>query len=146
ACPTDALSEPRMLDATRCISYLTIELKGAIPEELRDQIGGLIYGCDICQEVCPWNVRFAKTLPDDSPYHPRTVLAGKDARTLAHELLTMSREEFSVAFKGSPMKRAKLRGLKRNAAVVLGNVGTADDADVLTRALDNEEPLVREHA
>jgi epoxyqueuosine reductase len=74
------------------------------------------------------------------------VLAEKDARTLARELLAMSQEEFSVAFRKSPMKRAKLRGLKRNAAVVLGNVGTAEDVDVLTRALADPEPLVREHA
>jgi epoxyqueuosine reductase len=73
-------------------------------------------------------------------------LGGKDARTLARELLGMSQAEFSAAFKGSPMKRAKLRGLKRNAAVVLGNVGTTEDLDVLTRALDGPEPLVREHA
>jgi epoxyqueuosine reductase len=96
--------------------------------------------------VCPWNVRFARGLPEDSPYAAREVLGGRDARTLARELLGMSQEEFSAAFKGSPMKRAKLRGLQRNAAVVLGNVGTADDVDVLTRALDDPEPLVREHA
>jgi epoxyqueuosine reductase QueG len=98
------------------------------------------------QDVCPWNVRFAKELPDDSPYAAREALGGKDARTLARELLGMTQEEFSAAFKGSPMKRAKLRGLKRNAAVVLGNVGTADDVDALTRALDDPEPLVSEHA
>jgi len=76
----------------------------------------------------------------------RGTLGANDARTLARELLGMTHSEFSAAFKGSPMKRAKLRGLKRNAAVVLGNVGTTDDAGVLTRALDDEEPLVREHA
>jgi epoxyqueuosine reductase QueG len=81
-----------------------------------------------------------------SPLQPRAAIAQKDARTLARELLAMTQEEFSAAFKGSPMKRAKLRGLKRNAAVVLGNVGTLEDVDVLTRALDDEEPLVREHA
>ncbi|WP_158508750.1 HEAT repeat domain-containing protein [Gemmatirosa kalamazoonensis] len=91
-------------------------------------------------------MRFSKELPNDSPYAPREALAGKDARTLARALLGMTQAEFSAAFKGSPMKRAKLRGLKRNAAVVLGNVGTADDVGVLTRALDDEEPLVREHA
>ncbi|HWI14186.1 MAG TPA: HEAT repeat domain-containing protein [Burkholderiales bacterium] len=96
--------------------------------------------------MCPWNLRFAKALPAESPYRPRAALVGKDARTLARDILAMTPEEFSAAFKGSPMKRAKLRGLKRNAAVVLGNVGTADDADVLTRALDDDEPLVREHA
>jgi epoxyqueuosine reductase len=146
ACPTQALVAPRVLDATRCISYLTIELKGAIPEDLRDPIGELVYGCDICQEVCPWNTRFAKALPDDSPYAPRAVLEAKDARTLAHELLDMTLEEFNTAFKGSPMKRAKLRGLKRNAAVVLGNLGTSEDVTVLERALGDAEPLVREHA
>jgi epoxyqueuosine reductase len=91
-------------------------------------------------------VKFAKALPNDSPYAAREVLARKDARQLARELLGMQQEEFSRAFRGSPMKRAKLRGLKRNAAVALGNVGTAEDVDVLTRALDDEEPLVRAHA
>jgi epoxyqueuosine reductase len=146
ACPTDAFVAPRVLDATRCISYLTIELKGAIPETLREPLGDHVYGCDVCQTCCPWNVRFSQALPNDSPYRPRDVVGNKDARTLARDLLGMTQPEFSAAFKGSPMKRAKLRGLKRNAAVVLGNVGTADDVDVLTRALDDEEPLVREHA
>src|ERR687890_631784 len=97
------------------------------------------------QTCCPFNVKFAQELKEPA-FAPRVALAGKDARTLARELLAMTQEEFSAAFKGSPMKRAKQRGLKRNAAVVLGNVGTADDADVLTRALDDPEPLVREHA
>jgi epoxyqueuosine reductase QueG len=96
--------------------------------------------------VCPWNVRLSRELPDDSPYAAREVLGAKDARTLARELLDMTQPEFSAAFKGSPMKRAKLRGLKRNAAVVLGNVGTAEDVEVLTRAMEDDEPLVREHA
>ena len=100
----------------------------------------------ISQSCCPRNTRFAKELPEDSPYQPREVIEGKDARTLAREILSMTQEEFSRTFKGSAMKRAKLRGLKRNAAVVLGNVGTADDVGVLTRALDDPEPLVREHA
>jgi len=146
ACPTEALLEPGVLDARRCISYLTIELKGTIPPDLREPIGGLVYGCDICQEVCPWNVRFARELPADSPYTAREALGANDARTLARDLVRMAQTDFSAAFKGSPMKRAKLRGLKRNAAVVLGNVGTPDDAGVLTGALDDEEPLVREHA
>ena len=146
ACPTNALVEPRVLDATRCISYLTIELKGAIPEDLRAPSGELLYGCDICQEVCPWNEKFATALAEGSPFAPRGALGGKDSRTLARELLAMTQEDFSAAFRGSPMKRAKLRGLKRNAAVTLGNVGDARDVDVLTRALDDAEPLVREHA
>ena len=145
ACPTGAFVAPRTLDATRCISYLTIELKGAIPEALREGVGGLVYGCDVCQTCCPWNIRFSRELGEPA-FAPREALAGKDARALAREVLGMRQEEFTRAFKGSPMKRAKLRGLKRNAAVVLGNVGTPDDVDVLTQALDDEEPLVREHA
>jgi len=152
ACPTGALVGPRELDATRCISYLTIELKEAIPEPLRARMGELLYGCDVCQTCCPFNIKFAQELKEPA-FAPREVLAGKDARQLARDLLGMTQEEFSAAFKGSPMKRAKLRGLKRNAAVVLGNpsagsgqAALADDLDVLTRALDDEEPLVREHA
>ena len=97
------------------------------------------------QDVCPWNQSFARELQTPE-FAPREFLAGKDARQLARDLSGMTQEEFSAAFKGSPMKRAKLRGLKRKAAVVLGNVGTADDVDVLTHALDEDEPLVREHA
>jgi len=124
ACPTGAIVAPRTLDATRCISYLTIELKGEIPVELREKVGSLIYGCDICQDVCPWNVRFAQ--PNRVPeFAPREFIAGRDARTLAQDLLAMSQEEFSAAFKNSPMKRAKLHGLKRNASVVLGNIGSS---------------------
>jgi epoxyqueuosine reductase len=121
ACPTDAFVAPRVLDATRCISYLTIEKKGEIPEELRQPVGGLIYGCDICQDVCPWNVRFSRKLKE-TVFVPREALAGKDPLTLARDLMKMSQDEFSTAFKRSPMKRAKLSGLKRNAAVVLGNL------------------------
>lgn len=124
ACPTGALTGPRVLDSNRCISYLTIELKGEIPEPMHAPIRDLIYGCDICQEVCPWNEKFALPLREKA-FKPRAVLAGKDGAALAAELLAMSDEEFRVAFKGSPMKRAKLRGLKRNAAVVLGNVPQA---------------------
>ena len=145
ACPTDALVAPRVLDARRCISYLTIELKGEIPPELREEVGGLVYGCDICQDVCPWNVRFSTGLSEPS-FAPRAAIAGKDARTLARDILAMDDEAFRIAFAGSPMKRAKLRGLKRNAAVVLGNVGTSADASALIAALDDAEPLVRDHA
>jgi epoxyqueuosine reductase len=95
--------------------------------------------------VCPWNRRFASE-NRELAFTPREALAGRDARMLAREILSMTQEEFSRAFQGSPMKRAKLRGLKRNAAVVLGNVGTVEDVPVLQQALDDEEPLVREHA
>jgi epoxyqueuosine reductase len=126
ACPTGAIVEPRVLDATRCISYLTIENKGEIPLALRESVGELIYGCDICQEVCPWNESFAQELREPA-FRAREAIAGKDAQTLARELVAMSQEEFSAAFRRSPMKRAKLAGLKRNAAVVLGNMGTSQD-------------------
>jgi len=97
------------------------------------------------EDVCPWNVRFARPL-GEAAFAPRDAIGAKDARTLARDLLGMTQAEFSGAFKGSPMKRAKLRGLKRNAAVVLGNVGTVEDAPILQQALDDPEPLVREHA
>ena len=144
ACPTAAIVEPRVLDAPRCISYLTIETKGPIPVELRESIGDRLYGCDICQDVCPWNVSFAKELSNES-LQPRDWLEG-DARTIAKSILAMDEDAFRKAFKGSAMKRAKLRGLKRDAAVVLGNVGTLEDVDVLARALEDQEPLVHEHA
>ena len=145
ACPTGALVAPRVLDATRCISYLTIELKGDVPDALREPIGSLLYGCDICQDVCPWNVSFARDLPKDSPFESRQALAGKEPRELAADLLSMDDERFRIVFKGSPMKRAKRRGLARNAAVVLGNIGTAEDLPALAAARADREPLVRRH-
>lgn len=122
ACPTGAIVDEHVLDSTRCISYLTIELKGDIPSEWHAAIGESIYGCDICQDVCPWNEKFARPVRD-AGFRPRSAVAGKDARTLAGELLEMSQDDFAAAYKGSPMKRAKLRGLKRNAALALRNVG-----------------------
>ena len=145
ACPTQALVEPRVLDATRCISYLTIELRGEIPEPLREPIGSLLYGCDICQDVCPWNVSFAQELREQA-LAPRASLAARSTRDLAREILAMDDEAFRATFRGSPMKRAKLRGLKRNAAVVLGNICDAADVPALTAALDDPEALVRHHA
>ena len=147
ACPTDAIVEPRVLDATKCISYLTIEAKGEIPSVLRESIGELLYGCDICQDVCPWNEKFSRALPEGSPFAPREALAAKDARTLARELLAMTQQEFSRAFSNSPMKRAKLRGLKRNAAVVLGNVGAMEEVGLLEHVRAEEpDEMIREHA
>ena len=95
--------------------------------------------------MCPWNERFATALREPA-FAPRAAIAGKDARTLARELLQMSQDEFSRAFSKSPMKRAKLRGLKRNAAVVLGNIGSDEDVPTLAAALSDPEPLVRGHA
>ncbi|MGI8618715.1 MAG: tRNA epoxyqueuosine(34) reductase QueG [Gemmatimonadaceae bacterium] len=121
ACPTDAFVAPRVLDATRCISYLTIELKGDIPEELHAGVGTNVYGCDVCQDVCPWNVSFSADARE-SAFAPREMIAAKDARTLALEILELDDESFRSAFRKSPLKRAKLRGLKRNASVVLANL------------------------
>ena len=131
ACPTQAIVEPRVLDATKCISYLTIEAKGEIPLALRESVGELIYGCDICQDVCPWNEKFSPALPEGSPFAARDAIAGKSARELARELVEMTQEEFSARFRKSPMKRAKLAGLKRNAAVVLDNVGMLEAVEPL---------------
>ncbi len=145
ACPTNAFVAPRVLDATLCISYLTIEQRGPIAETLREAIGERLYGCDTCQDVCPWNVKFARDATEPA-FAAREFIAGKDAQTLATEVLAMDDEAFRVVFKKSPIKRAKLRGLKRNAAVVLGNIGSEDELSVLTNALDDPEPLVREQA
>jgi epoxyqueuosine reductase len=120
ACPTSAFVEPRVLDATRCISYLTIESKGEIPDAFHEAIGSNVYGCDICQDVCPYNVKFARELREPA-FAPRAAIRDKNAETLARDLLAMGDEEFRSAFRRSPMKRAKRRGLARNAAVVLGN-------------------------
>jgi epoxyqueuosine reductase len=120
ACPTDAFVDARVLDATRCISYLTIELKGDIPENLHEGMGSNIYGCDICQEVCPYNVKFARELSEPA-FAARPAIRDKNAVTLANDLLNMGGDEFREAFRKSPMKRAKQSGLARNAAVVLKN-------------------------
>jgi epoxyqueuosine reductase len=145
ACPTGAFVEPRLLDATRCISYLTIELKGAIPEDLRSQMGTHIYGCDVCQDVCPWNIKFAQELGEPT-FAPRAAIGNRDAQSLARNLLAMNDDDFRAAFSGSPMKRARRRGLLRNAAVVLGNIGDEGDEAVLAVAATSHDPLVREHA
>lgn len=144
ACPTDAFEAPGVLDARRCISYLTIELRGEVPAELRALLGEHLFGCDVCQEVCPWNQKFARVLGEPA-FAASPGLAG-DARTLARELLAMSAEEYAARFAGSAMKRAKREGLRRNAALVLGNVGAADDVEALELASHDPEPVVRDAA
>jgi epoxyqueuosine reductase len=146
ACPTGALPAPRVLDATRCISYLTIEHRDSIPEALRAAIGDLLYGCDICNDVCPYNRKFSKELAEDSVFRPRAFLDGVPSRELALRVLGMGVPEYTELFRGSAMKRAKLSGLRRNAAVVLGNTGSAADLPALIMALGDEFPLVRGHA
>lgn len=140
ACPTECILPDRTIDASQCISYLTIELKGSISPELRPKMDNWIFGCDICQQVCPWNQRFAN--PDER-------LSGEtqiENPELTAEL-SLSPEEFNRKFKGNPIKRAKRRGYLRNVAVALGNSGQASVVPVLVESLKVEpEPLVRRHA
>jgi len=139
ACPTGAFVSPYVLDARRCISYLTIELKGFIPKHLRPLIGNHIFGCDICQEVCPYNV---KASPATGPFYaPRE---GLYAPALI-PLLLMHDGDFRRRFRGSPLLRAKRRGFLRNIAVALGNLRSAQAVDALVAALDDPEALVRGH-
>ena len=138
ACPTGAFVGPGLLDARRCISYLTIELKGSVPEELRPGLGDWLFGCDICQEVCPWN----RHAPAEGAEWPREDLVELDLV----ELLGLSPEEFRRRFKGTALMRTKRRGLLRNAALVLGNQGDPAALLALRRALDDPEQLVREAA
>lgn len=140
ACPTKAFVGPYILDARRCISYLTIELKGWMPRHLRPLVGNHIFGCDICQEVCPYNV---KASPSGEPgFAPRE---GLHAPELV-PLLLLNEEEFRRRFRGSPIRRAKRRGFLRNVAVALGNSGSEEAVPALTLALRDHEPLVRGHA
>ena len=121
ACPTSAFVEAGVLDATRCISYLTIELRGEIPGPQRADVGEHLFGCDICQDVCPWNVKFARE-PLDAAFVPRAAVAGKGARALAEEILALDESEFRDTFRNSALLRAKRDGLRRNAEVVLTNL------------------------
>ncbi|MEP7072159.1 MAG: tRNA epoxyqueuosine(34) reductase QueG [Verrucomicrobiota bacterium] len=140
ACPTQAFTGPHQLDARRCISYLTIELKGSIPVELRPLLGDHIYGCDVCLDVCPWN-RFA-TLSRET-----TSSMGEDvARMTLRDYLALTEESFRLLFRNSPIRRTKRRGLLRNVCVALGNVGTTDDLAALRKASVDSEPLIAEHA
>ena len=133
------------MDATRCISYLTIEHRGPVPEELRPLMGNRVYGCDICQEVCPWNQRFARPAAEES-YRTREGLDGPSLLELADELLGLNDEEFRELFRKSPIKRAKRAGLLRNVCIALGNWGAGDAVPILVRALGDDEALVRGHA
>src|ERR671919_42574 len=140
ACPTAAFVGPYVLDARRCISYLTIELKGWIPRYLRPLIGNHVFGCDICQEVCPYNIKAQST--SEAAYRPREGLYAPDLIPL----LSLSQEEFRNRFHGSPIVRAKRRGFLRNVAVALGNIRSVEAVPALIGALHDEESLVRGHA
>ncbi len=140
ACPTQAITAPFQLDARRCISYLTIELKGSIPVELRPAIGNRIYGCDDCLAVCPWN-KFAR--------EGKLMLAHARADITQSDLLgllALDDAGFKRRFAGTPMLRTKRRGLLRNVCVALGNVGDATALPVLEKATSDSEPLIAEHA
>jgi epoxyqueuosine reductase len=140
ACPTGAFVGPYILDARRCISYLTIELKGAIPRHLRSLMGNHVFGCDICQEICPYNVKAKPT--GEEAFQPRDGLYAPDLIPL----LSLTEEGFRRRFKGSPILRAKRRGFLRNVAVALGNLKSREAVPALIEALKDEEPLVRRHA
>jgi epoxyqueuosine reductase len=145
ACPTNAFPAPGVLDARRCISYLTIELKGSIPVELRPLMGNWIFGCDVCQDVCPYVRRFSRPTRSalGRSLYPLDV---ERAAPRLIDLLQISDAMFNARFKRSPIKRAKRRGLLRNACVAAGNWGNDVAAPALRRLLDDEEPLVRAHA
>src|SRR5437870_12409723 len=139
-CPTRAIVAPYTLDARRCISYLTIELKGSIPLELRPLVGNRVFGCDDCQLVCPWN-RFAQ-VSRETAFSARPATVGMPLR----DYLSLSDDEFRVLFRNSPIKRIKRRGLLRNVCVALGNVGDSSDLPALERATADSERLIAEHA
>ena len=134
-CPTDAIVAPGVVDARRCISYLTIELRGPIPRELRAPVGAHVFGCDICQEVCPWN--------DDVPhareprFDPRPAALDPQLR----DFLEMSENQFQKTFRGTPVMRARYGGFLRNVIVAIGNTGGAESMAPLSRALEHREPL-----
>jgi len=140
ACPTGAITAPHRVDARRCISYLTIELKDSIPVQLRPLIGDRISGCDDCLDACPWN-RFARVSREMAFQMP-----GELAALRLRDYLALDEEKFRALFRKSPIKRTKRRGLLRNVCVALGNVGGTDDLPALEKAATDDEPLIAEHA
>ncbi len=140
ACPTGAITAPHHLDARLCISYLTIELKGSIPIELRPFIGDRIYGCDDCLDACPWN-RFAR-----ASHETAFGMSPEIGAMRLRDYLALNDEKFRTLFCNSPIRRVKRRGLLRNVCVALGNVGGEDDLPALQKAMADCEPLITEHA
>ncbi len=140
ACPTDALLAPYKLDSNRCISYLTIEKRGEIPEPLREGIGRQVYGCDICQDVCPWNRKAPASIVDE--FQPRRGLVNPALDWLAE----MEVEEFRETFRGSPVKRTKLSGLRRNAVIAMGNSDDTSFVPVLQTLVNDDDPVIAEAA
>lgn len=152
ACPTDAIRGPRELDARRCISYLTIELRGAIPRELRPLVGNRVFGCDICQEVCPWNAAAREETGEGRSVGGRpppsfgTPVPPEDMVAWAEELLDLDPAGFRERYRRTALERPGRAGLLRNLCVGLGNSGDPEAAAPLCRALEDVEPLVRAHA
>jgi epoxyqueuosine reductase len=140
ACPTDALIAPYQLDSNRCISYLTIEKRGAIPEEMREGMGRHVFGCDICQDVCPWNRKAPVTAAAE--FQPREGLVNPALDWLAE----MTAEEFQEKFRRSPIRHAKRSGLRRNAAIAMGNSGNRRFIPLLQRLSRDEDQTVGEAA
>jgi len=141
ACPTDAIVEPGVVDARACISYWTIEHRGEVPEDRRAGNGDWIFGCDICQQVCPWNESHAKVSATEA-YEPRKDLRGLDPA----EILALDEATFRERYSGTPLMRAKWEGMRRNACIVLGNRGDATAESLLRSALDDDDPVIRSHA
>jgi epoxyqueuosine reductase len=137
ACPTGAFPQAYVLDATRCISYLTIELRGHIPSAPREGMGDWVFGCDVCQDVCPWNRRSPQT--DEASFQPRDDLNPVDL----FDLFELDDATFRARFRRTPLWRPKRRGLLRNAAIVLGNRPDQRAIIPLTRGLNDSEPLIR---
>ncbi len=140
ACPTDALIAPYELDSNRCISYLTIEKRGDIPEDMREGMGRHMFGCDICQDVCPWNRKAPATTSEE--FQPREGLVNPALEWLAG----MTAEEFRDTFRGSPIRRTKRSGLRRNAVIAMGNSGNRRFVPVLEKLATDEDSVVAEHA
>ena len=140
ACPTDAILEPYQLDSNRCISYLTIEKRGEIAEDLREGMGRHVFGCDICQDVCPWNRKAPVTSAPE--FQPRAGLVNPALEWLAG----ITAEEFRDRFRRSPVRRAKRNGLRRNAAIAMGNSGDRRFASTLRDMAQDEDPVVAESA
>ena len=147
ACPTQAFPEPHVLDATRCISYTTIEKRGEIPLELRSAQGDRIFGCDVCQDVCPWNRRRQPgDLPDPLVLRERLAPRPEWATPALAALLTLDEDSWQERVRGTAIKRTRYRGLIRNALVAAGNSGDPALCDAVARHMDSEDGLLAEHA
>ena len=141
ACPTTAIVEPGVVDSNLCISYWTIEHRGAIPEHRREEIRDWIFGCDICQSVCPWNESFSEEMTED-PFSFSEDLKGLDPE----EILAMDEATFRARYSGTSLMRAKWEGMRRNACIVLGNRGEPRSVPALEEALSDPDPVIRSHA